>query len=217
MQKPCFITLEGVDGAGKSTHFEWLQEKLKSIGIELICTREPGGTEIGEALREILLHQSMQLKTELLLMFAARNEHWQKKIKPALADNKWVLCDRFTDSSYAYQGGGRQLGFNVVQGLDTWLALEARPDFTFLFDLPLDVARQRLNQNRDQADRFEQENLDFFKRTREAYHQRMHDDPERFKLIDSQQSIANIQIMLADSVKDLVSKFSNLQWLRNEI
>lgn len=210
MQKPCFITLEGVDGAGKSTHFEWMINTLESRGIDLIYTREPGGTELGEALRELLLHQSMQLKTETLLMFAARNEHWQQKIKPALADNKWVICDRFTDSTYAYQGGGRQLGLEQVAKLDNWLDLNAKPDFTFLFDLPLSVARTRLNKNRQLADRFEQEGEAFFKRTQAAYHNRMLADPDRFKLIDSQLSIAEVQTILALSLENLIVNYSDL-------
>lgn len=214
MQKPCFITLEGVDGAGKSTHFDWLKNTLESQGIDLLCTREPGGTELGEALRELLLHQNMQLKTEVLLMFAARNEHWQLKIKPALAANKWVLCDRFTDSTYAYQGGGRQLGLDLIQELDNWLALDAQPDFTFLFDLPLAVARARLNNNRQHADRFEQEGKGFFERTRAAYLNRLQAEPGRFELIDSQLSIAEIQAILSVNVKKLLSKFSNINEIK---
>lgn len=211
MQKPCFITLEGVDGAGKSTHFDWLNESLAKFGIDTICTREPGGTELGEALRDLLLHQSMQLKTEVLLMFAARNEHWEQKIKPALAAGKWVLCDRFTDSTYAYQGGGRQLGIASIDALDKWLDLGAKPDFTFLFDLPIDVARTRINKNRQYADRFEQEDLDFFQRTRDAYLARLKADENRFKLINASNSIDEIQVELNLSLKYLLANYSDIK------
>lgn len=210
MQKACFITLEGVDGAGKSTHFEWLKEILLHNGIDLVCTREPGGTALGEDLRKLLLHQPMQLKTEALLMFAARNEHWFNKIAPALAANKWVLCDRFTDSSFAYQGGGRKLGANNIQALVDWLGLDASPDFTFMFDLPLEIARTRLSNNRSQADRFEQEDYGFFERTRKAYLERLNLNPQRYKLIDAQKPIKQIQQDLKISLDYLFSNYSDI-------
>lgn len=214
MQKACFIVLEGVDGAGKSTHFNWVKEKLTAHGIDLIHTREPGGTELGEDLRSLLLHKPMELKTETLLMFAARNEHWVNVIKPALDQNKWVLCDRFTDSTFAYQGGGRQLGKGPVQALADWLDIKAEPDCTFLFDLPLDVARSRLSSGRDNADRFEQENLQFFERTRNAYLERLQLQPKRYALINAQKTIEEIQLDMTNKLNQLLCSFSDLQELK---
>ncbi|MCK9508189.1 MAG: dTMP kinase [Pigmentiphaga sp.] len=183
-----FITVEGVDGAGKSTHLQWLLGFLQARQIPVLSTREPGGTELGETLRELLLHHDMALDTEVLLMFASRSEHLRTRILPALEAGQWVVCDRFTDASYAYQGGGRQLGADKIRQLEQWVHPDVQPDLTVFFDVPLDVARERLERSREQ-DRFEQEGALFFERTRDAYYQRIKADPQRFLVINSGQAI----------------------------
>jgi len=183
-----FITVEGVDGAGKSTHLQWLLGFLQAQQIPVLSTREPGGTELGETLRELLLHHDMALDTEVLLMFASRSEHLRTRILPALEAGQWVVCDRFTDASYAYQGGGRQLGADKIRQLEQWVHPDVQPDLTVFFDVPLEVARERLERSREQ-DRFEQEGALFFERTRDAYYQRIKADPQRFLVINSGQAI----------------------------
>ncbi|HXE18200.1 dTMP kinase [Castellaniella sp. UC4442_H9] len=200
----CFITLEGLDGAGKSTHISWIEEILRSAGVELLCTREPGGTPLGEELRNLLLHRTMDLRTEALLMFAARNEHWQTRILPALERGQWVLCDRYTDASYAYQGGGRELGGAAVAILEDWVQRGQGPDCTVLFDVPLEIARERLGRTRDQADRFEREGSAFFERTRRAYLDRVAADPGRFHVVDASRSLSEIRTDLADFFQGLL-------------
>ncbi len=200
-----FITLEGVDGAGKSTHVQWLAEQLRERGLQVVLTREPGGTPLGESLRQMVLNQPMHLKTETLLMFAARCEHVETVIKPALDAGKWVVCDRFTDATYAYQGGGRQLGARRIQILEEWVHAGLQPDQTWLFDLPLALARERLERG-GSPDRFEQEAQAFFERTREAYHKRAELDPERFYIVDSSQSIADVRIVLHQQIDRLLAK-----------
>src|SRR3546814_184394 len=152
----CFLTLEGVDGAGKSTFIPSIVSNLEAQGIEVVCTREPGGTATGEKLRHLMLHEPMDLKTEVLLMFASRAEHIKQVIEPALQAGKWVVCDRFTDSSFAYQGGGRKLGGAFIEQLEQLVHPDLQPDLTWFFDVPLDVARQRMSTTRD-LDRFELE------------------------------------------------------------
>lgn len=190
-----FITLEGIDGAGKSTHLNWLADRLRGDGHEVLVTREPGGTPLGESLRELLLHQAMHLETEALLMFAARREHLDKVILPALAQGTWVISDRFTDASFAYQGGGRGLAEHRLETLEQWVQQDFQPDLTLLFDVPLEVSRQRLAASRT-LDRFEQEKQDFFQRVREAYLKRAAQFPERIKVIDSGRTVAEIQVEL---------------------
>lgn len=187
-----FITLEGVDGAGKSTHVAWLVEQLRARGLTVLHTREPGGTVLGEKLRDLLLHDDMRLDTETLLMFAARCEHLHTVIAPALAAGTWVVCDRFTDATYAYQGGGRQLPATKIAMLEEWVQQGLQPDRTWLFDVPLAVARERLARTRD-LDRFEQEGDDFFERTRDAYHARAAAAPARFLIVDSTRPITAIR------------------------
>jgi dTMP kinase len=200
----CFITLEGLDGAGKSTHVDWIAQTLRAAGVDLLCTREPGGTPLGERLRELLLHETMDVRTETLLMFAARNEHWRTRIEPALRQGQWVLCDRYTDASYAYQGGGRALGDGAVRTLEDW-TLEGRgPDRTLLFDVPLEIARARLGSGRAQADRFEREGAAFFERTRRAYLDRVAADPTRFHVVDAQRGIDEIRTDLARFLRELL-------------
>ena len=199
-----FLTLEGVDGAGKSTHIDWLVQELRARGIDVLSTREPGGTAVGEKLRELLLHEPMHLECETLLMFAARAEHLHTVIEPALAQGTWVLCDRFTDATFAYQGGGRELGTARVAALEAWLHPDLQPDRTWLFDVPLAVARERLNRTREQ-DRFEREADAFFERTRAVYLERARMDPARFALIDSTQSIEAIRHGLGADLDKLAS------------
>ncbi|WP_323028761.1 dTMP kinase [Castellaniella defragrans] len=200
----CFITLEGLDGAGKSTHIPWIEERLRRAGVDLLSTREPGGTPLGEILRELLLHRPMDLRTETLLMFAARNEHWRTRILPALERGQWVLCDRYTDASFAYQGGGRALGAEPVRILEDWVQQGRGPDCTLLFDVPLETARERLSQGRAHSDRFEREDAAFFERTRQAYHARAAADPGRFRVIDARRGIAEIRAELDGILEELL-------------
>lgn len=201
-----FLTFEGVDGAGKSTHLEWVCEYLRQAGVKVSQTREPGGTPFGEKLRELLLHEPMHLETETLLMFAARNEHLRSLIEPALAAGKWVVCDRFTDATFAYQGGGRQLGAQRVADLAKWVHPGFVPDRTWLFDVPLEVARERLDRTRA-LDRFEKEQAEFFERTRAAYFEQVKADPERFKVIDGTLSIQAIRSCLKEDLDELISRW----------
>ena len=198
-----FLTLEGVDGAGKSTHVQWLVDTLRSQTIEVLSTREPGGTPIGEKLRELLLHEPMGLECETLMMFAARAEHLRTVIEPALSKGIWVVCDRFTDATFAYQGGGRELGYDRVSILEKWLHPDLQPDRTWLFDVPLAVARERLNRTREQ-DRFEQMADAFFERTREVYLARAQADPQRVVCVDSTQPIDTIRNSLVKDLAQLI-------------
>lgn len=195
-----FITFEGIDGAGKSSHVEWLAELLRNKGLVVHVTREPGGTELGEKLRELLLHSSMHLETETLLMFAARREHLAKLIEPALAKGEWVVCDRFSDATYAYQGGGRGLDRAKLHLLEHWVHEHLQPDLTLLFDLPLDVARERIALASRVLDRFEQERADFHERVRQAYLERAHSAPSRIHVVDAQQSIESIRKSLEQTI-----------------
>ena len=199
-----FLTLEGVDGAGKSTHVPWLIDTLTQHGLQVLSTREPGGTPIGETLREILLHTPMQLECETLLMFAARAEHLRTVIEPSLEAGIWVVCDRFTDATYAYQGGGRALGVERVAVLEQWLHAACQPDCTWLFDVPLEVARERLNRTRDQ-DRFEQLDDAFFERTRAVYLSRAEQDRSRIRRIDSNRPVEQIRAELSLHIEALLA------------
>lgn len=193
-----FITLEGIDGAGKSTHLGWLVDFLRQRGLSVVQTREPGGTQLGEKLRELLLTEPMHLETEALLMFAARREHLERVIWPALERGDWVVCDRFTDASFAYQGGGRGLAYDKLQQLEAWVQGGFQPDLTLLFDLPVAVAMQRMAGAARQLDRFEREKTDFHERVRAAYLARAGQMPERVKVIDAQQSCAHIRKILEE-------------------
>lgn len=188
-----FITFEGVDGAGKSTHLAWFADALQQRGIDVIVTREPGGTPLGEQLREMLLNQSMSIATEAMLMFAARLEHVQQLIRPALAAGKWVISDRFSDASFAYQGAGRGMDWERLKQLEQWVELV--PDLTLLFDVPVEVARQRLANNVS-LDRFEQEQGEFFDRVRAGYHRRVAENPQRYVVIDASGDLAGVQQQL---------------------
>jgi len=197
-----FITFEGVDGAGKSTHLAWFADALRQRGADVIVTREPGGTPLGEALREILLNQSMSIGTEAMLMFAARLEHVEQVIKPALAAGKWVISDRFSDASFAYQGGGRGMGWEKLRQLEQWVHPDLQPDLTLFFDVPVDVARQRLSNNVS-LDRFEQEQDAFFERVRAGYHRRVAENPQRYAVIDAAQTLAAVQQQLVAIVESI--------------
>lgn len=205
MQKGKFITLEGIDGAGKSTHLKWLANYLESNGIRVLTTREPGGTQLGEHIRGLLLdhRQVMHAETEALLMFAARREHLDKLILPALNQGSWVISDRFTDASYAYQGGGRDVSIDKLQTLENWVQGQFQPDLTFYFDLSIEVARLRM-QSIKIADRFEKEQNDFFHRVRAAYITRAKQFPERMQMLDASRSIDDITHQLEKILQHLL-------------
>lgn len=196
-----FITLEGIDGAGKTTHLRWLEHFLKEKGKTVIVTREPGGTPLGEALRSILLdgRQVMHAETEALLMFAARGEHLDKVILPALTRGDWVISDRFTDASFAYQGGGRGLPLQKLNELERWVQGEFQPDVTLYLDVAVESGRQRTS-NIKQADRFEKEQDEFFQRVREAYLERAKKFSERIRVIDANQSLEDVRKSVEKSI-----------------
>jgi dTMP kinase len=195
-----FITLEGIDGAGKSTHHAWLAERIAARGRSVVATREPGGTPIGEKLRALLLREPMTRDSEALLMFASRREHLETVIRPALARGDWVLCDRYTDATYAYQGGGHGVPLARIRELEQWIDADTRPDRTFLFDVAPRLSRDRLDRamsaGRD-LDRFELEAEEFFVRVRSAYLERAAADPGRFRVIDSSQPLETVRALLA--------------------
>jgi dTMP kinase len=195
-----FITFEGIDGAGKSSHVDWLAERLRQRGLTVQVTREPGGTALGEKLRDLLLNQPMHLETETLLMFAARREHLAQVIEPALARGEWVVCDRFTDATHAYQGGGRGLERSKLQVLEHWVHEHLQPNLTLLFDLPLEVARERIAVASRDLDRFEQERADFHERVRHAYLERAHAHPERMRVIDANNTLDDIRKRLEEII-----------------
>ena len=188
--KPRFITLDGIDGAGKSTNLAVMKAWFEKHKLPVLFTREPGGTPAGEALREILLNPATQvsLRTETLLMFAARQQHLETVILPALKNGTHVVSDRFTDATFAYQGGGRGVPLQDIATLEHWVQGNFRPDLTLLLDVPLEVSMERINQTREK-DRFEQEEAEFFNRVREVYLQRANEQPERYAVIDSSQSL----------------------------
>ncbi len=188
MSRGRFITFEGIDGAGKSTQIAAVLERLRAAGLDVLSSREPGGTPLGETLREIVLHQSMHLETEALLMFAARREHLAQLIEPALARGAWVVSDRFSDATYAYQVGGRGLLSEKFVALEAWVHPALQPDLTFLFDVAPAVAAQRLAQGRAESDRFEREQADFFERVRAAYLLRAEQSAGRIAVIDAARS-----------------------------
>ena len=187
-----FITLEGVDGAGKTTHIEFIKNYLSDLNINYVMTREPGGTALGEKLRDILLHDEMNPQTETMLMFAARNEHIDKIIRPNLIKGAVVISDRFTDATYAYQAGGKGVKDEKIDILKKWVQEDLRPDLTFLFDLPVEVSIERINKTR-KLDKFEREDKSFHKKIREKYLTLVEASPERFCVLNSQASIEKIQ------------------------
>ncbi len=201
-----FITFEGLDGAGKSTHLSWFANGLRRRGLDVVVTREPGGTPLGEQLREILLNQAMSAGTEAMLMFAARLEHIEQVIKPALTNGKWVISDRFSDASFAYQGGGRGMDWEKLHQLEQWVHPDLQPDLTLYFDVPVEVARQRLRMSDRSGkgiatlDRFEQEQSEFFERVRAGYLKRIQQNPPRFIVIDAGQSLETIKHKLEEII-----------------
>jgi len=197
-----FITLEGSEGVGKTTNLEHIKSLLTEQGVEFIVTREPGGTELGEQLRELLLghkHDGMADETELLMMFASRAEHLDKVIKPALAEGKWVLCDRFTDATYAYQGGGRGIDFSRIEILENYVQGDCHPDLTLLLDAPIEVGRERATK-RSAPDRFEKEQVEFFNKVRAAYLSRAKNDPVRMKVIDAALDLDAVKSQITDQI-----------------
>ena len=179
-----FITLEGIDGAGKSTHLPWVKECLERQGKRVWATREPGGTPLGERLRELLLHEPMTRVGEALLMFAARREHCEREIWPRLENGTWIVCDRFADATYAYQGGGHGVPRETIAALERTALGDFQPDLTLLFDVPVAVARQRLHDGRA-LDKFESEQSEFFARVRDAYLERARAESGRIRVIDA--------------------------------
>ena len=198
-----FLTVEGIDGAGKSTHIGFVTEFLRARGKTVVSSREPGGTPLGEKLRELLLHEKMDLETEALLMFASRREHIAQVIEPALAAGSWVLSDRFTDASFAYQSGGRGMDRAKMEALEAWVHPHLQPDLTLLFDVPLEVARERLDATRT-LDKFEREQGEFFARCRAEYLRRAAQYPARFAVIDSTRSIAETQANIGEALERLL-------------
>ena len=191
---PRFITVEGIEGAGKTSCLDLLEQRIRQRGHDVLVTREPGGTPLGEDLRQLLLghrHDGMADDTELLLMFAARAEHLHAKIEPALAAGSWVLCDRFTDATYAYQGYGRGIDLQRIAALETWVLGERRPDLTLLLDLPVEVGLERAGR-RSTPDRFERQALTFFDRVRQGYLSLAAAAPGRFRVVDAAQSLDQV-------------------------
>jgi len=203
-QRGRFITLEGIDGAGKSTHLPWLKERLERDGREVWATREPGGTPLGERLRELLLHEPMSHVGEAMLMFAARREHCEREIWPRLKRGTWVVCDRFTDATYAYQGGGHGVPHDSVAALERLALGDFRPDLTLLFDVPVAVARERLDKGRT-LDKFEREQGEFFARVREAYLSRARAEPKRIRVVDTTRPRSEVRVELEGIVAALPS------------
>jgi dTMP kinase len=197
-----FITLEGIDGAGKSTHLAWLAQFLEARGIGIVVTREPGGTETGEALRQLLLDREQHLHrdTEALLMFAARREHLDKVILPALQKGSWVLCDRFTDATYAYQSGGSGLSWERIAALEAWVQDSLQPDLTLFFDVTPELGRARSGRIKE-PDRFEQEQAAFFERVRAGYLRRMNEHPQRIVRIEADRDVRAIQ----NAVREIIT------------
>ena len=200
-----FITLEGIDGAGKSTQVDYVAQLLRDQEVELVVTREPGGTALGEQLRQLVLHQPMTPRTETLLVFAARAEHIAAVVEPALNAGRWVLCDRFTDATFAYQGGGRGVAEADIAALEGWVHGDLQPDLTLLFDVPPEIAAARLAGART-ADRFEQEQTQFFARVREVYASRAGRYAERFIVIDGTQDEKTVRQALKGGLQ---------RWLTN--
>lgn len=206
-----FITIEGSEGVGKSTNLDFVAGLLTEAEIDFIVTREPGGTPLAEEIREVLLaprQEAMSELTELLLVFAARAQHLAEKIQPALAAGTWVLCDRFTDATFAYQGGGRQLSDAVIEQLQTLVQGELRPDLTLLLDAPVTTGMQRASR-RGELDRFEREAEGFFERVRQAYLDALSREPARFALIDAAQTLPAVQSQIRTALAPLLDTVSN--------
>lgn len=199
-----FITLEGIEGVGKTSNLQYIKQLLETAGYSCMVTREPGGTKLGEALRGLLLSHSdenMCADAELLMMFAARAEHLNKVILPALENGQTVLCDRFTEATYAYQGGGRQLDINKISGLETWVQGDLRPDLTLILDAPVEIGRARAGR-RSEPDRIEKEQDEFFQRVRQAYIDLADQHPERICLIDASLELTAVQLQIREMLHE---------------
>ncbi|MGB5650659.1 MAG: dTMP kinase [Sedimenticolaceae bacterium] len=206
MNNPCFVTVEGIEGAGKTTCLDLIEQSIRRHGHRLLVTREPGGTPLGEDLRKLLLghrHEGMADDTELLLMFAARAEHLSARIEPALAAGSWVLCDRFTDATYAYQGYGRGVDLGRIATLESWVQGDRRPDLTLIMDLPVELGLERAGR-RSTPDRFESQALEFFQRVREGYLALAAAAPERFRVIDAARSLSEVSQQVAGVLDDFL-------------
>jgi dTMP kinase len=203
-----FISIEGIEGAGKSTQLAFIRRYLSQNGKQLVVTREPGGTDLGEQIRTLLLTPTtsgMAVDTELLLMFAARAEHIEQVIKPALARGDWVLSDRFVDATFAYQGGGRGIDLQRITTLSEWALKGLQTDVTFLFDLSVELGQQRVLSRNQGIDRFEQEKVDFFQRIRQSYLQLARQEPNRIKVIDASKTIVEIELQLSTLLDNLLN------------
>lgn len=202
-----FITLEGIDGAGKSTHLRWIARHLRRHGVRLKLTREPGGTATGEKLRQLLLggRRGLHPETETLLVFAARREHLDKVIVPALSAGRWVLCDRFTDATYAYQSGGSGVNWGKVAGLEKWAQGKLQPDLTILFDVAPATGRQRAGRLKH-PDRFEREKGEYYRRVRAAYLRRARENPKRVRVVDANVSVHDVKVQLERILSSICSK-----------
>ena len=207
MKPGMFITLEGGEGVGKTTNLLFIRQWLEQRGIRVCQTREPGGTVLAEQIRNLLLHnaeETLTAEAELLLVFAARAQHLQQLIVPALQQGQWVLCDRFTDATYAYQGGGRQLDVQLIQWLETTVQGALRPDLTLLLDAPVELGMQRAR-NRGHLDRFERERVEFFQRVRQAYLQQAHQQPLRFRVVDASLPLEQVQVAIASLLENMIN------------
>ncbi|MGB0459338.1 MAG: dTMP kinase [Porticoccaceae bacterium] len=206
-----FITIEGTEGVGKTTNIEFIKQWLVDNGISFINTREPGGTPLAEEIRQVLLsnrEEKVCSKAELLMMFAGRAQHIDQVIEPQLAQGNWVLCDRFTDATYAYQGAGREMGNDLIKSLETMVQGDMRPDLTLVLDVPVELGLERAGK-RSEPDRFELEKTDFFNRVRQAYLSMATNNPERYKIIDASQTLEHVQLQIADTLNSFLQKDHN--------
>ena len=206
-----FITIEGTEGVGKTTNIAFIKQWLDDNGISFINTREPGGTPLAEEIRQVLLSnrdEKVCSKAELLMMFAGRAQHIDQVIEPQLAQGNWVLCDRFTDATYAYQGAGREMGDDLIKDLETMVQGDMRPDLTLILDVPIELGLERAGK-RSEPDRFELEKTDFFNRVRHAYLSMATNNPQRYKIIDASQALEHVQLQIADTLNSFLQKDHN--------
>ena len=206
-----FITIEGTEGVGKTTNIAFIKQWLDDNGISFINTREPGGTPLAEEIRQVLLSnrdEKVCSKAELLMMFAGRAQHIDQVIEPQLAQGNWVLCDRFTDATYAYQGAGREMGDDLIQSLETMVQGDMLPDLTLVLDVPVELGLEREGK-RSEPDRFELEKTDFFNRVRQAYLSMATNNPQRYKIIDASQTLEHVQLQIADTLNSFLQKDHN--------
>ena len=206
-----FITIEGTEGVGKTTNIEYIKQWLDDRAISYVSTREPGGTPLAEEIRQVLLanrEEKVCSKAELLMMFAGRAQHIDQVIEPQLAKGNWVLCDRFTDATYAYQGAGREMGDELIKSLETMVQGAMRPDLTLVLDVPVELGLERAG-NRSEPDRFEREKTDFFNRVRQAYLSMATNNPQRYKIIDASQNLEHVQLQIEAALKSFLQKDHN--------